>query len=156
MGLHDVRDKFEHGFLPECFFKDKDRFIITLLDRSDYGYRVLDGLLREQGFGNPYNEDQFGNDTLTLEDGAAVTVMTMPTPIEPGEAVRIYLAFTSDFSRMAYYTAEKTTDGEHLFVRDAEGNVEDLGPCVTADASDFLQLAEHFTGKPLALEGEES
>ena len=140
MQRHSIRYFFEHKLMPEGFYKEKEKFIMLLLEDKEILFRTIDDLFNKQGFINPYTADQFDIDAAKLEDDVLIVKVTFPEPEEEPLCYCSYMLFTKDLEKKCYFCIEKGQEEDFPFVCSwsPDGVHHNYGQC-SFEEHDYLQ-----------------
>lgn len=116
-----LRYQVEHVFFRDFFFKNGAGLIDALLEPHGMG-NVYCTALKEMRVHPKYYDDEFGLESMKTDAGNYMVSCRLPKPEHIGLCYRMHFIFNADFSRLAYYTIERTEDGANLCLWDAQGN----------------------------------
>ena len=116
-----LRYQVEHVFFRDFFFKNGAGLIDALLEPHGMG-NVYCTALQEMRAHPKYYDDEFGLESIKTDEGNYMVSCRLPKPEHIGLCYRMHFIFNADFSRLAYYTIERTEDAAELCLWDAEGN----------------------------------
>ena len=137
---HSIRYFFEHRLMPDGFYKEKEKFIMLLLEDKEILFRIVDDLFNKQDFKNPYTTDQFDIGAAKLEDDVLILKVTFPEPEEEPLCYCSYMLFTTDFKKACYFCVEKGHGEGFPFVCSwsSDGVHHNYGQC-SLEEHDYLK-----------------
>ena len=107
--LYWIRYGMEHLYLPEMFYRDRQRFVARFLEDD----RLLSDIFRiffseQEGAGdNPYRPEQFRQELIQVDAETYCLGFHFPPPEYEPLCDRAWLFFDMRFERAAYFCVER-------------------------------------------------
>lgn len=148
MDRHGVRYMFEHGILPDLFYRDSQLLVGLILHDKNALFRIIDEIFNNENIENPYSEEDFDAYPIKISDEVIVLCVNMPEPEEEPLCHCMYMIFNSDFDKLRYFTIERagndSTNYPFVCAWDADGNHLNFGRCTFEEKNDLISCLDLF------------
>ena len=112
MILKQARYTLEHKALPLFYFRDKNAFMLSLLEsKGELLYDVMNDFCDKMECENTYKKEDYKVEALNVNEEVKIVRVTMPDPRIELECKYVYFMFDLEFEKMNYFTVEKASRG---------------------------------------------
>ncbi|MBR0462852.1 MAG: hypothetical protein IJJ23_00495 [Clostridia bacterium] len=99
--IDEVRNYFEHSYLPSNFHSDPESIIAILRSVGIYDFWVW--YVQQLSFDVTYEKEEFNSEEIPRDDGVILIRIVMPKPLWPYQCYRIYLCYDSLTGHTGYF-----------------------------------------------------
>ena len=117
MDLREARYYLEHRMLPHLFFTGPSRLISVLaVGKGGFLFNIMNDICENNQIKNTYALKDFSVQIDAPQEDLRMIRIHMPEPLWEPLCYRIYLSYNETYEKLGYFTAERGSNSEEIFL----------------------------------------
>ena len=135
-------------YAAALFFENKERFIEAIAQDKAFVYRIFNDIYKKENVDNPYTQEQFRTDAVSIDENLMVIKLLFPEPEKAPLCYYSFLFFDKSSEKINFFCIEKSSIEAnplpHLCGRSADGSHLNYGRGTFEEEDNFLKCVEIY------------